>query len=164
MREIVFTDEVRAKLESLRYTHPDPRTLKRLEILVLRMHGEKQRRIAVLAGCSRSTVARLLNVFAKRGLDDALCFHEQGPTCRLMTHQDSLEAEFTKNPPRTIAQARDRIEQQTGIRRSITQVRKFLRNVLGYWGYWGIAGVKLAPFRYHPKKPCKNMSQLRSNS
>ena len=131
MRQIQFSDEVRLQIQTLRYKHPDPRALKRLEILSLRMHGLTQQRIATLAGCSRSTVGRVLAAFAEHGLDEAISFHEQGPVCELLAHRDSLETEFTKNPPRTIGEAQDRIEKQTGIRRCKTQVRSFLRNPLG---------------------------------
>jgi hypothetical protein len=45
-------------------------------------------------------------------------------------HHECLETELTHLPPRTIAEAQDRIEKLTGIRRGSTQVRAFLRNTL----------------------------------
>jgi transposase len=42
-----------------------------------------------------------------------------------------LEAEFRERPPRTVAEASDRIEKLTGIGRGLSQVRQFLRHELG---------------------------------
>lgn len=42
-------------------------------------------------------------------------------------HRETLEAEFKANPPRSINETIERLEQLTGIRRSPTQVRKFLK-------------------------------------
>jgi transposase len=45
----------------------------------------------------------------------------------LSPHRATLEAEFTANPSQTIDEAVERIEQLTGIRRSPTQVRQYLK-------------------------------------
>jgi transposase len=132
MRELRFSDDDQACIRTLRYHHPDPRALKRLEILTLRIHDEKQERIATLAGCSRSTVGRVLATYAEQGLDATLRFHEVGPECELDKHRACLETDLTNQPPRTVAEAQDRIEKLTGIRRGSTQVRAFLRNTLGF--------------------------------
>jgi transposase len=42
-----------------------------------------------------------------------------------------LEVEFGQRPPQTVAEACERIEQLTGVRRGETQVREFLRENLG---------------------------------
>jgi len=131
MRDIRFSEDDQARIRKLRYHHPDPRALKRLEILTLLICGEKHERTALLAGCSRSTVGRVLTTYAEHGLDETLRFHEVGPECELHKHRDCLETELTNHPPRTIAEAQDRIEKLTGIRRSATQVRSFLRETLG---------------------------------
>ena len=53
------------------------------------------------------------------------------PPDALAEHESSLEEYFLKHPPRSAKQARTIIEQQTGIRRGLTQVRHFLRDQLG---------------------------------
>src|SRR5512132_2094400 len=45
----------------------------------------------------------------------------------LAEHQDSLEEYFRKQPVRSAKQARAIIEQRTGLRRSLSQVRHFLK-------------------------------------
>ena len=53
------------------------------------------------------------------------------PTRALAKHQDSLEEYFLKHPVRSAKQARALIEQQTGVRRGLSQVRHFLKGRLG---------------------------------
>jgi transposase len=97
-----------------------------MQILLLGMCGEKHARIMQLSGVARSTVHRVLRKYARQGLDGVLSFHESGPSCALRPHQPTLDAEFRERPPRTVAEARDRIAELTGIRRGLTQVRWFL--------------------------------------
>ena len=44
-------------------------------------------------------------------------------------YRSSLEKHFLKHPPATVKQARDEIEKLTGIKRSETQVRRFLHTL-----------------------------------
>jgi hypothetical protein len=50
------------------------------------------------------------------------------PESELQAHITSLEAYFQANPPATIKEAQSEIEALTGIKRSETQVREFLKN------------------------------------
>jgi transposase len=49
----------------------------------------------------------------------------------LVAHESSLEEYFLEHPPRSAKQAQAVIAQQTGVRRSLTQVRHFLKDRLG---------------------------------
>ena len=49
------------------------------------------------------------------------------PTSELDTYITSLEEHFRNHPPATIKAAQHEIEQLTGIKRSETQVREFLK-------------------------------------
>ena len=51
----------------------------------------------------------------------------QGPESALQEHYPSLEAYFRAHPPATITEAQGKIEALTGIKRSETQVREFLK-------------------------------------
>ena len=130
MRRFNFTDEQRLAIEHDRYHHVDPRVQRRMEVLWLKSHGETHERIAELAGVSRRTVQRVLDIFVQSGLDSVRQFHEQGRANGLVPHASSLEAEFLERPPRLVAEACERIERLTGVRRGPTQVRKFLRDRL----------------------------------
>jgi len=102
-----------------------------MEIQWLKGHGETHQRIAELAGVSRRTVQRILDVFAEGRLEAVRQFHEKGRPNGLTPHLPSLEDEFRQRPPRVVAEVCDRIEQMTGVRRQPTQVRLFLRETLG---------------------------------
>jgi transposase len=69
----------------------------------------------------------LLASIQKGGLEELKQLNFRRPTSELELHQERLEAAFKTNPPRTINEAIQRIEQLTGIRRSPTQVRQFLK-------------------------------------
>jgi transposase len=146
MRQYNFTEEARKQIAFERYHHPNPRVLQRMEILALKMHGQTHQQIAQMAGVTRATVRRVLRVFATQGLSGVRTFHEKGPTSSLKAHEVCLETEFREHPPQTVDEARDRIEQLTGIRRKRTQVRKFLHDTLGL--HWR----KVAAIPVPPKK------------
>jgi transposase len=51
------------------------------------------------------------------------------PESELKKHKKTIEEYFESNPPATINEAVKRIEELTGIKRSPTQVRKFLKSI-----------------------------------
>jgi hypothetical protein len=65
--------------------------------------------------------------------------------------------EFRRQPPRSVAEAAQRIEQFTGILRKPTQVRAFLRNTLGL--HWR----KVAAVPLPPKKTLEQHIQTQDN-
>jgi hypothetical protein len=68
MRRIEFSPEVLDEIERDRFQHLDPAVQRRMEVLWLKANGEKHQRIAELAGLSRPTVQRLLDMFLSGGL------------------------------------------------------------------------------------------------
>ncbi len=146
MRRFDFTDEEQNAIAKERFYDPNPRVQRRMEMLWLKQHGETHERIAELAGVSRRTVQRVLDLFAEGGLDAVRQFHEQGRPNGLTPHIESLEEEFRQRPPQVVAEACDRIEKLTGVRRQPTQVRMFLRETLG------LRWRKVAAIPVPPKK------------
>ena len=134
MRRFEFTDEERKTIEYERFFHPDPNVQRRMEILWLKSHGETHQRIAELAGVSRRTVQRVLDLFWEGRLEAVRQFHWHKPVSALDPYRQTLEEEFRERPPHTVSEACDRIEKITGIRRKESQVRQFLRETLGlHW-------------------------------
>jgi transposase len=131
MRTITFTADDRRALAHLRYHHPDPRVQRKAEVLWLKSHALAHDRIAAYADVSRRTVQRYLDDYLEGGLE-RLCrgrvYHSRGA---LVEHEVSLEEHFEDHPVRSARQARAVIEQRTGIRRGLTQVRHFLKDRLG---------------------------------
>ena len=131
MRHLEFAQDVLDEIRRDRFEHPDAIIQQRMEALWLRAHGEKHERIAEIAGVSRTTVHRILSRYRSGGLAAVRTLNWHTPQSALAPHRLALEAEFRLRPPATVAEACSRIEQLTGIRRSPTLVRHFLRQRLG---------------------------------
>src|SRR5512146_1813557 len=131
MWAITFTADDRRALAHDRYHHPDPRVQRKMEVLWLNSHGLGHATIATYADVSRRTVQRYLEEYLEGGLSRLRCCRGHQPQSALAEHRDSLEEYFLEHPPRSAKQAQAVIEQRTGIRRGLTQVRHFLKDQLG---------------------------------
>src|SRR5437588_10523145 len=134
MRHLTFTPEVLAEIRHDRYHHPHPRVQRKMEVLWLKSCGLTHADIAEYADVSPRSVQRYLDEFEQGGLERIRRLGWQGKTCELDDHQQSLEEYFLQHPPRSAREARDAIEQQTGIRRGLSQVRAFLKKKLAWAG------------------------------
>jgi transposase len=144
MHQITFSETDVQAIAWDRYHHPDPRVQRHMEILWLKHHGDTHERIAVVADCSRSTVQRTLAEYRQGGLELIRQIPTKESRSLLDDHRVCLEEVFTKHPPRSVKQARYVIEQHTGIRRGLTQVRHFLHRL-------GLAPRKVAAIPIPPK-------------
>jgi transposase len=131
MRTITFTPEDRQDLAHDRYHHPDPRVQRKIEVVWLKSHGLNHDSIATYADVSRRTVQRYLDEYLEGGLPRLRRCPGNHPQSVLVDHEASLEEHSQKHPPRSTKQARAIIEQHTGVRRGLSQVRHFLKNRLG---------------------------------
>lgn len=147
-----------ARLAELRYDHPHPRVQQRCWVLWLVSQGFPLQRASELAGVSRISGWRYGQVYQERGLEGLLAEQWEGPESSLTPHVATLEASFAEQPPHTVAEAADRIERLTGVRRKTSQVREFLRNTLGL--SWQRTGAIPCP----PKKTSLNMSKFKPTS
>ena len=129
MRRFTFTPEDLAALRHERYHHPHPRVQQRMEVVWLKSQGLTHEDIARLAGVARRSVQRYLDDFAAGGLERLRRLAWPGKPNTLAAHRDSLEDYFLEHPPRSAREAQDAIEQQTGVRRGLTQVRAFLKKL-----------------------------------
>jgi transposase len=127
-----------------RYHHPDPRVQRHFEVLWLKHHDFNHERIATLAGCSRRTVQRTLSEYVEGGLERIRQVPVKESRSALDDHRVSLQEVFQTHPPRSVKHARHLIEQHTGIRRGLTQVRHFLHRL-------GLAPRKVAAIPIPPK-------------
>src|SRR3954467_826257 len=129
MRRSTFPPEVRDALRHERYHHPHPRVQQRMEVLWLKSQGLTHEDIARLADVSRRSVQRYLDDFAQGGLECLRRLAWPGKPNALPAHRDSLEDYFLEHPPRSAREAQAAIEEQTGVRRGLTQVRAFLKKL-----------------------------------
>src|SRR5512147_594967 len=131
MRLITFTADDRRASAQDRYHHPDPRVQRKMEVLWLKSHGLGHDQIAAYADVSRRTVQRYRDPYHEGGLPRLRRCRWHHPQGALAKHRDSLEEHFRKHPVRSAKQAWALIEQQTGVRRGLSQVRHFLKDRLG---------------------------------
>lgn len=127
--QITFTADAIAALEYERYHHPAPHIQKRMEIVYLKSQGLAHHDIARICQVCRQTVVTCLRCYHAQGIEGLKAYHKTKPVSVLHAHQPTLEAHFREHPPRTIADAQATIERLTGIHRSPTQIRAFLRRM-----------------------------------
>src|ERR1700731_1416696 len=122
MRTFRFTAADLLAIAHARYHHPHPHVRRKMEVLWLKAHDLPHAQTATLAGVSRSTVQRYLTEYLAGGLDRIRRFRWHGPPSALVEHTFSREEYFWDPPPHSAKQAQAVIEQQTGLRRGLTQV------------------------------------------
>jgi transposase len=160
MRAITFSpDDLRA-IAHHRCHHPDPRVQQKMEVLWLKSHGLSHDRIAAYAGVSRRTVQRYLRDYRTGGLDRLRRCRWHPPAGALREHEAPLEAYFGEHPPRSARHAQAVIEQQTGVRRGLTQVRHFLRDRLALRGR-KVGAVPVPPKKTVEEHACEQAAFLR---
>ena len=126
MTRPTFSEEDRQRLRRERFEHPHPRVPRRMEVLWLISCGESYSSAARLAAVSDATVDRDVALDRERVIDGLQQFDWQGPTSELAAYRTALEEDFRASPPHTTAEACRRIEGDTGVKRGLTQVRRFL--------------------------------------
>lgn len=129
MRTVTFSEADLEAIQHERYHHPDPRVQRKMEVLWLKHNGLSHEDIAILAGVSRSTVQRCVSDYLKDGLAGIPPDYYKGKPSLLDDQRPALAELFAKHPPRSLKEAQHVIEQQTGIRRGLTQVRRFLQRL-----------------------------------
>ncbi len=129
MREFVFTDADLAALRHERFHHPHPRVQEKMEVLWLKSRGLAHTEIARLTDLSRRTVQRYLDEYLAGGVAALRRVKFHRPPSDLAAHAGTLTDYFLENPPRSAREAQQVIEDLTGARRSLTQVRVFLHRL-----------------------------------
>jgi transposase len=125
--QLEFTPEVLEELNYERYRHPLPMVQRRMEALWLKSHGLPHSQIAQLVNISENTLRDYFQLYLEGGVERLKEVAILGSESALQEHHASLEAYFRAHPPATIKEAQSKIEALTGIKRSETQVREYLK-------------------------------------
>ena len=137
--------------------HPCQHVRRKMLVLWLLHHGITREKAALIAGLGRATVQRYVASFREGGLDGLRHWGVTGQVSDLAAHTEAIKAEFTDEPVRSTAEACERIERLTGIRRQPTQVRKFLKGL-------GLKWRRARAIPVPPKKLSRNTSRSRPSS
>jgi transposase len=129
MIKIDFSEQDLKIIHSERFNHPVPLVQRRMEVLWLKSQGLPHKQIAKLAGVCDNALTKYLRLYLQGGLDEVRNVNFYRPKSKLEQYSESIKHHFRENPVSSIAEAVAKIEELTGIRRSKTQVRVFLRNL-----------------------------------
>jgi len=129
MLQLEFSEPDQQALNYERYHHPHPRVQQRMEALWLKSQGVPHHQIARLCRISGNTLRAYLKRYQAGGVEALkhVSFHR--PQSALQAHRETLEAHIREHPPQTVNEAIVVLETLTGIRRSPTQVRLFLKQL-----------------------------------
>jgi transposase len=125
--QLEFTPAILEELNYERYRHPLPLVQRRMEALWLKSHGLPHGQIAQLVNITENTLRDYFQLYLEGGVDRLREVAISGPESALQEHSASLEAYFRAYPPATIKEAQSKIEALTGLKRSETQVREYLK-------------------------------------
>ena len=154
---IELTQAQQQMVNAQRDGHPQDHVRRKMLVLWLLHCGRTREKTAEVAGLGRATVQRYVAAFRAGGLDGLRAWGVSGPVSDLAAHRERIRAEFTRQPARSIAEACERIETLTGIRRQPSQVRKFLKGL-------GLKFQRVRAIPVPPKKVSKSTPGSRRSS
>ncbi len=126
---INFNQEEINQLNYERYHHPHPQVQKRMEVLYLKSQQLSHQEIRRLCQISKTTLVSYLKHYQQGGIEQLKYLNYKGQPSQLNEHAQTIENYFQEHPPLTVAQAQGKIEELTGIKRSPTQIKLFLRRI-----------------------------------
>ena len=129
MLQLEFSEADKGALTHERYHHPHPRVQQRMEALWLKSQGLAHQRIATLCAISGNTLRAYLKLYQAGGMEALKQLNFYRPQRLLSEQCETIEAHLRAHPPHTINEAISVIEALTGIRRSPTQIRVFLKQL-----------------------------------
>jgi transposase len=122
-----FTREQIDEIRYQRYNHLVPLVQRRMEALLLKAHNLSARQIEDIVGVSGNTIREYYELYQQGGIEKLKEIHYYQPEGELKEYIVSLEQYFREHPPTTLKQAQHEVEIITGVHRSETQVREFLK-------------------------------------
>jgi transposase len=149
---VQLTEEQQRVVNEEMSSHPNPRVRERMLAIWLLHNGVTRQKAAEIVVVSRATIQRYVVAFREGGLDGLRQWNLHRPQSQMSAYRDLIRESFSQEPVHTIAEACERIFQLTGLRRSPSQVRKFLKEMgLKFWR------VRVIPVP--PKKTWPSTSQ-----
>ena len=154
---IRLTEDERRIVNEERANHPSPLVRDKMLTIWLLHCGVTRSKAAEIVGASRATVQRYVAAYSKGGLDGLRHSEVHRAPGEMAAFEDIIRASFAERPACTIAEACKRIEELTGLRRSPTQVRHFLKGL-------GLQWRRVRAIPVPPKKTWPSTSRPRLSS
>lgn len=130
---VVLSESEQSIVAAERELHPNRVVRRKMDVLWLTHCGVLRKQTATVTGLGRATVQRYLAAYRDGGLDGLRHCGNIGPVSDLAAFADIVKNDLNASPVRTTAEACDRIEALTGIRRGLTQTRTFLAGLGFTW-------------------------------
>lgn len=129
MIKIEFTEEEKLTLYEGFCNHPHHKVRLKMHCLYLKSIGFSTHEILKICRISRSTYALYIKAYRENGIAGLTQLKYEGQPSKLDDYTDKVKDDFRDNPPSTLSQARNRIFELTGIKRSIPQIQEFLGRI-----------------------------------
>jgi transposase len=111
-----------------RYQYPSPIVQRRISAVYFRAILDcSNSEIERLSDINRNAVGYWTNVYLTEGLAGLSILNYGTNVSKLERYSGSILQSFTDHPPMNVSEAKARIEEMTGISRSLTQVRAFMK-------------------------------------
>ena len=127
MRRIQFSKDEIIQLKKERLQHEHPIVRRRMMALYLKAQGYRHKDICTELNISGLCLRKHLDLYMKQGLDGLKRLGYRGKRNLLDENRDLIIAHLETQPPGTLKEAKLRIEVVTGIKRSLPQIRAFLK-------------------------------------
>ena len=126
-KQFEFSPEIVEEINYQRYNHLAPLVQRRMDAIRFKAFGMLHKEIAEIIGITENTLRDYFELYEQGGIEKLKEIHYYQPESELKEHIVSLEAYFREHPPATIKQAQHEVEVITGVVRSETQIREFLK-------------------------------------
>jgi transposase len=98
-------------------------------VLYMKSFDFEHKDICKICRITKPTLTEYLNEYKDKGIDNFKTLKWKGQPSKLNDFKSVIDKDFENNPPKTINESQERIEKLTGIKRSPTQVRLFLKGL-----------------------------------
>jgi len=112
-----------------RHDHLDKRVRARFNILWFTTQCDSAYQIANYSGVSNRQVFSIIEMYKTYGLQRVMEINYYKQKSKLEGFSDLIRVDFDKKPPASIKEAKIRIKEITGIKRSLTQIKVFLKKL-----------------------------------
>jgi len=128
MLQIKISNAEIQRLNYERYSYPCPLVQKRIHAVYIKAITDMSNEIiGVLVGLNRDSVGDWINRYEQDGFNSLCQFNYGTNKSILENHCEDILHSFTQQPPMTANESKARIEALTGIVRSPSQVRAFMK-------------------------------------
>ena len=128
LTKLMLNSEELAELNYERYHYPCPVVQKRLHALYIKASTDlSNKKVSFIVGAHSNSVSQWITIYKEKGFDELCKITHHRNQSVLEKEAVSIKELFGEQPPRSIAEARLKIKELTGIDRSNTRIIAFMK-------------------------------------